>query len=67
MADPGFLRGVGGGLKPSGGGHRDSISLNFPENCMKPRNILPLRGGGGRAGAPYLDPLLDSEVHYHCG
>ena len=40
-----------GGANPQGGGRRDTILLNFPENCMKSRRIWPL-GGDARRGRP---------------
>ena len=56
VADPGFSQ---GGANPQGG-CRDTILLNFPENCMKSRTIWSLGwgGGGGRRGHP-LDPPLN--------
>ena len=41
-----------------GGGRRDTILLNFPENSMKSRKIRSLGGGGGAGGAPPPDPPL---------
>ena len=38
---------LGGGANPHLGGHRDTILLKFPENCMKSRKIWSL---GGRSG-----------------
>ena len=49
VADPEFLLGRQPG---GGGGHRDTILLKFPENCMKLRKIWSL-GGAPRSATVY--------------
>ena len=53
------------GRQPSGVGARDTIFINFPENCMKSKTIWSLKRGRLPGGPPSLDPPMHMYAHTH--